>query len=289
MCSPLTPVLPCSRYRCESNRYSNAESLAVWTSFRPPTNCDEQAIVRAREFLYHRREMLYGGSSARGQGGERGRGGQQWEAMDEHHVPLRDIYFDPLSRSVIDDASVVLHHAYLEYWRDCAHSHDGKGVGRTRRQALGQGQGASRSMRVPCAYYSIDTSAYIPSSERLDRGSSRQPEPQFEEMGTVVARVHPGDLLCVMDNSYQYPHSKGLDTSAGQQWYLTLRIDLLFARVLVQKCRPPPHQWLDPAAENVKDDNSSNWIAISKLWKVVVCSRTPSPDGFIAMTSTIIR
>jgi hypothetical protein len=203
--------------------------------------------------------------------------------VDEHHVPLKDIYYDPISRAVIDDAEVVLHHAFLEYWSDCDFSAESAPSGAaSRRHAWGRAhsKSSSRAIQVPCAYYTVNVEFYLSSSQRLDGQRSPLPEPQFEEMGTSVARLHPGDLICISDSSYQYPHTKDLHTVSGQQWYLLHRVDLLFARVLVQKCHPPPLQFLEPAAEQAhgRVDTRHHWIAMSKLWRVTVCCKTPAPD-----------
>lgn len=275
----------CKR-RCDSTKYTKEESLAIWTAFRPPTNCDDRDIMRAREFLYHRRALLYSQESDYHSGMV---GVDNLPIVDEHHVPLRDIYYDPISRAVIDDAEIVLHHAFLEYWSDCDHTLESAASGSaTRRHAWGSGHSKNRFIQVPCAYYTVDTESYLRSSERLDGQRSPLPEPQFEEMGTCAARVHPGDLICIAGSSYQYPHTKDLHTVSNQQWYVVHRVDLLFARVLVQKCHPPPLQFLEPSDEirRRRVDTKHHWIAMSKLWRVTVCSKTPAPDRLTSLVET---
>lgn len=275
-------------HRAPSCRYTTAECLATWTAFRPPTNCDDPDIIRAREFLYQRRALLYSQRSVNKDGAVKD---SDLVALDEHHVPLQDMYFDPISRSVIDDAAVVLHHAYLEYWTE--ESAGGQDVtastASSRRQAIGGGHTKNRSIRVPCVHYSVDIESYLPSSERLDHKKSPLPDPQFEEMGSVSARLHPSDLICILDNSYTSPHTRDSFPSSSQQWHVVLRVDLLFARVLVQKCKAPPLQWLEPSLLSTEDRGGGRcWMAMSKLWRVIVCSKQHA-EGMEAVSTKYIR
>jgi len=255
---------------CEAFATSEADCLAAWTSLRPSSNCDEAGIVRARQFLCQRREELYHIDHP--------------EALSDS-VPRDDIYFDPLCRQIIDEAEERLRYAYLSYWVQSTDSVECE-RSRSSRKNIGKGfsnvRDRERTLTVPCAQYTYEPSLHAdPTAVGVD--SSHGIQGQFEEMSTCPARIHVSDIICLANNAYDYPHS----AQCAKQWYYVLRVDLLFARVLVTRCEAPPGPWR--ISPDVLTKQTCHWISVSKLWRVLVCSRVGMTEVSPSLTGGPLR
>lgn len=217
----------------------------MWLQFRPPTNADHPDIVRARNYLQERKEVLI----KQYQSNNNNYNSNNNNNDDENVVV--NIYEDPLARTILDDAQFVLNNAKLEYFSENVNT-------------------TLNIEPLPVVVPSVVYSFHLDSiNERFltENYQRHQPHGNFEEMSTCDAIISSGCLISITDNGYNYPHS----CQVSQQWYFVHKVDLLFTRILVSKCFTPPIPWI------LSIDNQMNepkhWIEISRLWHVLVSSQ----------------
>lgn len=220
-------------------RISESECTSVWAALRPPTNCDEPAILRAREYI---QQSLQNG-----------------RACDTS----ADACSDLMARSIIADANMILKDAVLEYWSDAEFLST---TAPRKRTAIGA-KVTRKHIIVPAAVYSFDAEELryktkVASEQSGCSSDSNSKVPaigQFEEVHDVKACISPGCIISLKDGG-------------TQSWYFVLKVDLLFARLRVVPCQAPPIPWfLEEPLSSVADIGV--WMPVSKVWFALVCTR----------------
>jgi hypothetical protein len=228
---------------------------AVWASLRPPSNCDEPAIAKARDYIH--RNISHFTAAGR--------------APPDPAAASQDI----MIKSIIADADQILRHAMFEYWSDSEELAMGERKPK-KRLAFG-GRALRKQITSPAAIYSYDAEVLVhdvlAEQRRAAEGEgAAAPAPakprtigQFEELRDVQACVAPGSVI-------------GVKESGSHAWYLVHSVDVLFARLRVSPCLPPPFPWLGDGSSPTQD-SALCWLPVSKMWSALVCSRVDSYMG----------
>jgi hypothetical protein len=272
--SKLIPLIfsppPC-RYPCFSE--SESTCVDVWMAFRPPSNCDMEDLTRVRDFLFMRKQSLFHGSPSP----------PHATATASSTTPYDDIYYDPIARSVLDDAEEVLVGARLEYWEDAVGDQN-----TTEQLSTPLPNSINPTINVPCAIYTCKSPHQSRNSLMQFESESHDEHDQFEEMSATPACISPGDLICITEQGFDFPHL----AQVSKQWYQVIKVDLLFCRVLVRMSFGPSasawggceRQTQTPVLSS-KESSPPHWIHVSRLWNVLVSSIIPSESD----TDTTIR
>ena len=241
---------------------------SVWRALRPLTTADLPCVVQAR---VHIRSILYAQHSDEGAKEEQFIGGRERSSPS-----LRSIEAfcgnDPQLKSLFDSTASILRDRCLYFL-----SSINNGL------CTNASKFPDGHMVVPAAMYEASESATgekdFKCRDEQYRGTSSA---VFLEVGEVVAKVSPGDVLLLPsfqshDLNYDLiPGKKGLQSAAISSdkerkcaWHRVVAIDLLYARLRVSPCPPPPDCW------NRHVTLPSVWAPISCLWAVSVCQLMP--------------
>lgn len=222
------------------NSATESQSRKVWSSLQLNTNCNDSSVCEIRNVLTRRLIDVN-------------------NDMEPHFIS--EVYFntdlvclnlykwdkillqDAFASAIIQDAAIVLRNDVLEFWKD------EEGIGNSKVKVDTKRRVPRRSIDVPCAIYSMLSSS-------LKENSTGE----FEDMHQYAASIMVGDLIHLLIRR----------TSEVKQWYRVYCVDLLFARLKVGICDPPPYGLF--REEETESQSSFIWIPISLLWKTVVCT-----------------
>ena len=240
----------------------------VWRALRPLTTADLPCVVRAR---VHIRSIFHAQHVDGGVKEEQVIGGRERSSLS-----LRSIEAfcgsDPQLKSLFDSTASILRDRCLYFL-----------------SSMNNGLCSNASkfpddhMVVPAAMYEARESAI---SDIDFRCSNQQyggtSSAAFIEVGEVVAKISPGDVLLLPSFQSYAPTCGRIPENKGQQsapistdkerkctWHRVIAIDLLYARLRVSPCPPPPDCW------NRHVTLPSVWAPISCLWAVSVCQLMP--------------
>ena len=219
----------------------------MWSCLRPPTNCDEPAIVRAREYIHENMDQFTDS--------------EQRALAAESNLMMK---------SIIADASTMMRNSVLDYWSD-SDFHNDNNNNHKKRLALGKGI-VRKNIVTSGAIYSYDAEALqvdIVEREMPESGNDGADKcpsiGQFEELQDVRACIVPGSIINIKEN-------------VSSEWYFVDKVDVLFARLYVYPCHAPPLPWLG-LSQLSPLQSSAMWLPVSRLWFALVCSRIESSLG----------
>ena len=233
---------------------------AVWAALRPPTNCDEPALSKARDYIQQNMS--------------------QFTADD-------GIATSGSNLMIIADANQILKHAVLEYWSDNEVLSEKTPK---KRAAFGAQVRPRKQITTPAAIYSYDAQALRHAEEsgaarsaraEEEEADSRSSRPartigQFEELQDVRASIAPGSVINIKESVC----GSSASASVGAAWFLVLQVDLLFARLRVRPCLAPPFPWLQGnGLQSEEVAGGAIWLPVSKVWFALVCSRVEAYLG----------
>lgn len=224
------------------------QCYAVWATLRPPTNCDEPAIVKARDYIQQNTSQFTADSTT---------------ATACTNLMLK---------SIIADANLILKQAVLEYWSDSEVSLENTPKKRT---AFGGKPPSRKQITTPAAIYSYDAEALRHELSDVTGSKSRPPLHnigQFEELQDARATIAPGSVISIKEGG---SGSKAYSAS----WFLVQKVDLLFARLRVRPCLAPPFPWLEEQEGEEGEDTRAFWLPVSKVWFALVCFKVESFRG----------
>jgi hypothetical protein len=246
---------------------------AMWTSLRPLTTSDLPCVVQARVYARaclnaRQKETEIGGS------GE----SKRYEEIDMTSLPFKNIEAacqkDPTVRHFIESARTVLSGRSL-YFLSSVHDPGSPAP-----------QYPPGSLMVPAVVYE---SALTVHATHQGQGSDvdfelKNPEGRTQHvcLNDVVASISPGDVILLpITPHYSYPESWTINASDTQYsddearrgrkstWHRVVAVDLLYARLRVSPCPPPPDCWVKHVTL------TSVWAPVSSLWAVPVCQMLP--------------
>lgn len=176
----------------------------AWKAMRPATNCDDDSIVRARNYIHSKMDEL--------------KKINKLPTKTKGHINSTSASqcSDPLVRQLIDDAKNTLRNDILAFWTDNV------SATKTGQVIPGAPATAATVLRVPAAVYAWKGNP-----------PKKNAESSFEEMSEVAAIITIGDVLALPDGKH----------AEECQWCMALEIDLLLARVRVTPCVAPPEAW----------------------------------------------
>lgn len=242
----------------------------IWRSLRPLTTADLPCVAQARVYIRASLSAKNMDESVQEEQLTSGRdiGSPSWQSID---ASCRG---DPQLKSLIDSAGAVLKGRSLFFLSsindgsitNIAHLPDGHII-------------------VPAAMYEVGESTSagedIKSYDQNERGVA-SPSTALLKTGEVVAKISPGDVLLLPSFQSCSPNCGRTPEHNSQQfvdfsysrerkstWHRVIAIDLLYARLRVSPCPPPPDCW------NRHVTLPSVWAPISCLWAVSVCQLMP--------------
>ena len=257
----------------EEGRRRAKDCQAMWMSLRPLTTSDLPCVVQARVYaraclIARRTEAEIGGS------GE----SKRYEKIDMTSLPFNNIEAacqkDPTVRDFIESARTVLSGRSL-YFLSSVHD-----------QGSPAPQYPPGSFMVPAVVYDSVLTVF---AAQHGQGSDEDFEPKNVEgrrqhvcFTDVVASISPGDVILLpITPHYSYPESWTMHASDTQYsddearkgrkstWHRVVAVDLLYARLRVSPCPPPPDCWMKHVTL------TSVWAPVSSLWAVPVCQMLP--------------
>ena len=251
---------------------------AVWTSLRPLSTSDLPCVVQARVYAraclnsrYAEEEILENEEN------------KKYEEIDMTSLPFKNIEaacrMDPTVRNFIESARTVLSGRSL-YFLSSVHDPGSPAP-----------QYPPGSLMVPAVVYeSVLTSHPISlGDDDINKSIKLNLDPkkpggrtQHVCLMDVVASISPGDVILLPTvNHYKYPESWTISasdtnhsdhetrTGRNSTWHRVVAVDILYARLRVSPCPPPPDCWVRHVTL------SSVWAPVSSLWAVPVCQILP--------------
>jgi hypothetical protein len=223
----------------EGGNTAKKECSLVWNSLRPPTNCDEPAIVRARTYI-------------------------------QHHVSQgedKSANTDLVVKSIIADSRQILGHAILEYWSHNEILNDTK----PKKRAAFGAKGQKKEIIVPAAIYSYDIDSLRHFHYKQDPGEDKISSiGQFEEVQEVKACIMPGSIICIKENgtnAWFFVHN------------IDLLFARLRACPCMAPPFPWLEEGKANNLADEEEKEEMIWLPVSKLWFALVCTRVESYMG----------
>ena len=251
---------------------------AVWTSLRPLSTSDLPCVVQARVYARACLNSRYAEEEI-----QESEENKRFEEIDMTSLPFKNIEaackMDPTVRNFIESARTVLSGRSL-YFLSSVHD-----------PGSPEPQYPPGSLMVPAVVYeSVLTSHSISlGGDDINKSNGVDLEPQKPGGRTqhvclmdVVAAISPGDVILLpIVNQYKHPESWTIsasdtkhsdhETRRGRDstWHRVVAVDILYARLRVSPCPPPPDCWVRHVTL------SSVWAPVSCLWAVPVCQILP--------------
>ena len=252
---------------------------AVWTSLRPLSTSDLPCVVQARVYARACLNSRYAEEEI-----QESEENKRFEEIDMTSLPFKNIEaacrINPTVQNFIESARTVLSDRSL-YFLSSVHDPGSPAP-----------QYPPGSLLVPAVVYKTVLASHqisLGGDDDMNKSNGVDLDPKKSRGRTqhvclmdVVASISPGDVILLpIVNQYKYPESWTINasdtkhsdhetrTGRNSTWHRVVAVDILYARLRVSPCPPPPDCWVRHVTL------SSVWAPVSCLWAVPVCQILP--------------
>jgi hypothetical protein len=252
----------------EVARLRGADCATAWWTLRPSTTSDLPVIAQTRVFAKSVQAAADNVRRALVHKPPRVCDPRDWSSMPTVD-DCRRLTDDPALISVFDTASKVLSGRRLYFLQR---------LGTDSCPVDDEEVHAPGAVFVSAVIYQTQTETETETPDTLTYGLSSS---SVQRTVAVPAYIAAGDIVLLAavgtgagtGSARSGSGHRKSDGDQNKSWHRVVDVDLLYARLRVCPCMPPPECWSDKSHSTLP----SVWISVSSLWSVVVC-RLISPS-----------